>query len=966
MRRHISIFALISLTMGAKAQKRQANDPHPVFNEVCVANIDQTIDHANQYGSWVELYNPSDSPIPLEGWYISDDARQLSKHRLTGYGELSPGGYLCVFFGHHAADGVYGPNAGKQVRFKLNGEGGSLFLSPDGKDVSQTLTYPNARVRCSYARTGMAGNEWQHCGQPTPGAPNTGHFASEMLPAPRVNCDSRLFTQPFTIQIEIPSGSILRYTTDGSTPTHHHGQTCSSGLFEITRTTTLRLRCFAENYLPSPVVTRTYIHKNKDYYLPIVAISTDPRNLYDDYIGCYVQGKNGIEGRGSDKKSNLNMDWERPVNFEYLTADGRMVINQETSFEVVGGYSRHFNPASFKVQAKKQYGGSSHFNFPIFAHKPYNEYKQLFIRNGGNNNRTYGGPRIQDAITQQVLTSSGYYVDAQEYQPAHLFINGQYVAMMNVREPNNRFHGCANYGYDNDNVDGFEYSGGVYAQKGGSREAFDQLISISKYADLDNGYREVAKLLDIEEFVRYMAAICYTGSYDWLLNGNNVKGYRTQDDGKFHLVFFDQDLSWKNTNNVEAIDGVTTNEVLALYNNLKQNPIFRKQFVTSYCLLHGSVYTPERCQHIADSICALVKNALALDYRYTTDTYQLMRIQMWGRAFREARMKSLQNAYGLPDGIEVKLYANIPFARIQLEGQAMPLNTFAGTLFGPTSVSVQAPEGYRFSGWKNEQNQWVSHENTYLVTTAGTYTAVYEERMSENVSPICINEVSAANSIYVSEYSKRSDWIEIYNRGTETIDLAGMFFSDEETLPTKYRLEAANGVSTMLRPNRHVIIWCDGKPSMSQLHLPFKLKNEDQRFLSVQSADGRWKDTIRYDRHSTKETVGRYPDGGGGFCTFYRPTIAASNQTTYYDFNASNLNNGMEKSHPFESSKQVADITYYNIQGQRISSPHRQRVVIQRIVYTDGTLSSRKILNPGACSQAPSRDIYIRENQRCK
>ena len=42
-------------------------------------------------------------------------------------------------------------------------------------------------------------------------------------------------------------------------------------------------------------------------------------------------------------------DYIRPVNFEYLTADSKMVINQETSFEVAGGWSRHFKPASFKL-----------------------------------------------------------------------------------------------------------------------------------------------------------------------------------------------------------------------------------------------------------------------------------------------------------------------------------------------------------------------------------------------------------------------------------------------------------------------------------------------------------------------------------------------------------------------------------------------------------------------------------------
>ena len=57
-----------------------------LFTEVCVANIDQTIDHSNNYGSWVELHNPTDDTVSIEGWYVSDDAGDLKKHRLQGDG----------------------------------------------------------------------------------------------------------------------------------------------------------------------------------------------------------------------------------------------------------------------------------------------------------------------------------------------------------------------------------------------------------------------------------------------------------------------------------------------------------------------------------------------------------------------------------------------------------------------------------------------------------------------------------------------------------------------------------------------------------------------------------------------------------------------------------------------------------------------------------------------------------------
>ncbi|MDE5561930.1 MAG: CotH kinase family protein [Bacteroidaceae bacterium] len=934
----IALAMALGLHINAKCNATDFNSL--IFTEVCVANIDQTIDYSNNYGSWVEVYNPTDFPISLDGWYISDDVTDRMKHRLEGYGVLNPGCYECIFFGHNAADGEYGVDAGKQVRFKLDRSGGVVYLSPDGSDAGISVVYPPSVARCSYALIDLGDKVWSYCGLPTPNAANAGHYAQTCLDAPKVDCDSRLFTEEFTVQATVPTGTTLLYTLDGSTPTLSNGMTSTDGRFEISQTTVLRLRLFADGFLPSGVVTRTYIYKDREYYLPIVAVSTDPRNLYDSQIGCYVNGDNGIIGRGSKVASNLNMDWERPVNFEYLTADGRMVINQESSFEVAGGYSRHFEPASFKLQAKKLYDGNGSFAYPVFAGKPYCKYKQLLIRNGGNNNRTDGGSRIKDAIAQQVLTSSGYYVDAQEYQPVHVFVNGKYLAMMNVREPNNRFHGSANYGYDDDEMDGFEYSNGAYSQRGGTKEAFDKLISLSREAGTDEGYAKVCELLDMEEFVRYMATICYTGSYDWLLNGNNVKGYRSRDDGRFHFVLFDLDFAFERTNNVELIGGVVkSNEVLTLYRNLRRNGAFCRQFVSSYSILHGSIYTPERCKYIADSICNLVQEALSFDRRYTLTTYDRMRDEMWGQHYREERIKSLRRAYNLMDSINVVINTNNAVGRVRLEGQTLPLNCFSGVLFGYESVMAEPAEGYKFVGWKNQDGKWIGHDKECRITGDGTYTAVYDMMFNESISPICINEVSAGNDIFVNDYGKRADWIELYNRGKEPIDVAELYFSDDASEPMKYQLDVAPETNTVLMPDGHIVVWCDGKPSMTQPHLPFKLKNVDNGFLSVHSADRKWMDTFAYDVHSPKETVGRYPDGGKSCYVFYHPTIGNHNMITMYD---SAIKPVPASLRTLASSDDIASVVYYTIDGKKVRP--NNGIYIMVIRYRDGHSDVNKIL----------------------
>ena len=228
------------------------------------------------------------------------------------------------------------------------------------------------------------------------------------------------------------------------------------------------------------------------------------------------------------------------------------------------------------------------------------------------------------------------------------------------------------------------------------------------------------------------------------------------------------------------------------------------------------------------------------------------------------------------------------------------------------TVRTDAADGYRFIGWRDQHSRWLSHEKECQITSDGTYTAVYEKTTDEHLSAICINEVCATNDIYVNDYGKR--------------------FSDEENNPTKYQIDNSGEASTIIQPNEHLLIWCDGKPPLTQLHLPFKLKNTDNSILILQSADGKWKDSIRYHSHSSKETVGRYPDGGGNTWKFYHPTIGTHNMTTTYD-NA--VNNVQDSVIAPTLSDEIERMDYYTLSGIRTLKP-QNGISIKMVRYRNG------------------------------
>lgn len=92
--------------------------------------------------------------------------------------------------------------------------------------------------------------------------------------------------------------------------------------------------------------------------------------------------------------------------------------------------------------------------------------------------------------------------------------------------------------------------------------------------------------------------------------------------------------------------------------------------------------------------------------------------------------------------------------------------------------------------------------------------------------PVYINELMAFNnSTIADENGQFSDWIELYNAGTEAIDLAGLFITNEIGVPDKYQFPAGSE-ETILEPGEFLVLWADENPDAGPLHLNFSLDNE--------------------------------------------------------------------------------------------------------------------------------------------
>lgn len=701
-------------SVGAQVAKRAVGDDGPkpesvVINEIQVSNVDMFVDPSFNYGGWVELYNPTSSPVDLSRCFISDDAKNLKKWALEkSVGVIPAKGFATLWFDH------YGPNAVSQIGLELESKGATLYISDAGGTIITKQKYPKAMSRTSYARTKDGGAKWAITAMPTPGRTNgTSLFADKRVKKPKVSVSSQRISGALSFDVKIPKGTTLRYTTDGSAPTLTHGETSADGHFTVNDAAVYRFCLVQEGKLPSTVVTRSFFKDNKENLLPILSVVSAPENLYGDSLGVFVTGVNGQPGNGSTEPRNWNMDWDRPVSMELISRDNKSLFKQETNLSICGGWSRSNVPHSFKLKANKVYDGENTLDYPFFSAKPFIRNKTLQMRSGGND--SFG--RYKDPALQTIVMSSGLYIDGQSYEPVLTYVNGKYNGVMNMREPNNKHYSFANYGLSADEQDQFEMDGSLgYQQMAGTDENFNLWRQLAERCAEDSVYERISKMVDIDEYCNYWASLLYLEPLDW--GHNNIKGFRGKAQGsKWHHVMFDLDSAFDGDMNkmlntveryytaVERPGSVVVKDLppVIIFRNMLKNAKFRKHFIDAFCIVSGSVFEPARCTHIVDSLLNNVKEAMFAEGISPLGSAGTIKNKL--TADRQAAMIAKLKAHPLmalhdAEGEQLHLSTNLPEARLLINDQPVPTNRFGGTLFSPIQLKAVSPAGYRFAGWK--------------------------------------------------------------------------------------------------------------------------------------------------------------------------------------------------------------------------------------------------------------------------
>jgi hypothetical protein len=153
--------------------------------------------------------------------------------------------------------------------------------------------------------------------------------------------------------------------------------------------------------------------------------------------------------------------------------------------------------------------------------------------------------------------------------------------------------------------------------------------------------------------------------------------------------------------------------------------------------------------------------------------------------------------------------------------------------------------------------------------------------------PLVINEFMASNSSASGIQDPQGhydDWIEIYNFGSEPIDIGGMYLTDKLSSPTKWRIPANLPAQTTVPAKGFLVIWADENTQDGPLHADFKLSADGEE-IGLFDVDGLTPvDTVVFGSQSTNISYGRYPDASGSWRFFGSPTAGTPNSGGYIGF----------------------------------------------------------------------------------
>lgn len=285
---------------------------------------------------------------------------------------------------------------------------------------------------------------------------------------------------------------------------------------------------------------------------------------------------------------NMYTNFEEDIEIEglfNLSQLGEVLIEDEVvEVEIKGAGSARLDLKSLGVKFDKTYNNEDKkfINPELLPFHSVERVKAFRLRNSGQD---FLKTMIKDMAYTKLAINAGLDIDLTYAEQTVVFVNGEFLGVMNLRTEGNTNGISRLYGVPKKDITlaKMEQSG-VLEYKDGDYQKLDRLIEAIDNQDYDYLKDEI----DVSNFIDYMAFQSYIGNRDW--PKNNVRFFAILD-GPFRFIMFDLDFVATeriNQSPIAFINNPIKNAITDLFNVMYANPEFKQQYDDRFTSLTDS------------------------------------------------------------------------------------------------------------------------------------------------------------------------------------------------------------------------------------------------------------------------------------------------------------------------------------------------------------------------------------------
>jgi len=650
--------------------------------------------------------------------------------------------------------------------------------------------------------------------------------------------------------------------------------------------------CFGQPNLPENGIVYTAVE------IPKVYITIDADSLEELYL-----------------EENWYSNHEYPVQFVFESSTQQDTI-ENVGFRFRGNTSRDKFKKSFKVSFNTFEPGQKYFGLEkLNLNAEVNDPAMIRSRLCWDLFRTLNVPAPQSNHVQVFINGEyfGLYQNTEHIDEefCDLRFGNQNGNLYKCRYPAN----LSFLGNDPDNYKIAPWGPRTYELKTNPEEDnysdLAEFIEFLNFADDSELECEINKYFNVYSYLKVAAIDVLTGNWDgYIYNQNNFYLYHNPLSNQFEYIPYDLDNTWgidwldRNWSNRNIYTWSQTGQQRPLFNRLVNVDSFRDIFSFHVNDLLENHFNTEEHQESIISLqefiedLALADNYRPLDWGFDNqDFLNSLEENAGGHVdfgifdFADIRSNSASSqlephAIAPISSFIKESFQNFPNSfevQILLEGPFCQFSQLNYTIDGitQTSQTVSNPDSLLTFQIALPDNFDVLSYNVHLISLNGNERDIYCEPrdiFNSNNDAIVLNEVMSSNDVTISdEFEEFDDWVEIYNKSAEEINLGGYFLSDDLNAATKWSFP-----DYLIQPGEHLLVWCDRNLHQGEFHSNFRLSSSGEQIgIFKKEPNGiRWVDAIEIPAIPSDFSYGREDDAQNPWILFSNPTPGATNNNS--------------------------------------------------------------------------------------